>query len=84
MAERHIRIRYFAAAADIIGRDEETITFTESPSLGDLHKQLLKQYGQGIAQLLPISAYLVGGEITRDLTYQMSDRVDVLPPFAGG
>ncbi|MFC9840141.1 hypothetical protein ACFVKB_41165 [Rhodococcus sp. NPDC127530] len=53
MAENQVLVRYFAAAADIIGRDEETITFIDSPSLGDL-------------------------------TYPISGKVDVLPPFAGG
>ncbi|MFD9668191.1 MoaD/ThiS family protein [Rhodococcus sp. NPDC059968] len=84
MAENQVLVRYFAAAADIIGRDEETITFIDSPSLGDLHEQLLRQYGQGIAQLLSASACLVRGELTRDLTYPISGKVDVLPPFAGG
>ncbi|MDT2004241.1 MoaD/ThiS family protein [Rhodococcus opacus] len=84
MAENQVLIRYFAAAADIIGRDEETITFTVSPSLGDLQEQLLLQYGRGIAQLLAVSAFLVGGELTRDPAHPISAKVDVLPPFSGG
>jgi molybdopterin converting factor small subunit len=84
VAENHVLVRYFAAAADRTGRDEETITFTGSSSLGDLHEQLLRQYGQGIAPLLSVSAYLIGDELTRDLTYPISGKVDVLPPFAGG
>jgi molybdopterin converting factor small subunit len=84
VAEIHVLVRYFAAAADILGRDEETITFSVPPSLGDLHEQLLKQYGQGIAELLSASAYLVRGVLTRDPTYSISGKVDILPPFAGG
>lgn len=84
MAENQVLIRYFAAAADIIGRDEETLIFTGEPLLGGLHEQLLQQYGQGIAQLLSVLAYLIGGELTRDPTYPLSGKVDALPPFAGG
>lgn len=84
MADNQVLIRYFAAAADIIGRDEETIIFTGTPSLGDLHEQLLQEYGQRIAQLLSVSAFLVGGELTRDPTHPISGKVGVLPPFAGG
>lgn len=43
MADNQVLIRYFAAAADIIGRAEETTIFTGTPSLGDLHEQLLQE-----------------------------------------
>jgi molybdopterin synthase sulfur carrier subunit len=33
---------------------------------------------------LRVSAFLVGDDLTRDPSATFGDRVDVLPPFAGG
>ena len=73
-------VRYFAAAAEAAGRDDETITAT---SVGELRGILLSRY-PAMAKVLESGSFLVDGVVTRDASRAIVDRVDVLPPFSGG
>lgn len=91
-----IEVRYFAAAADAAGRDEETVELPAGADLAALRALLLDRYGADMQRVLSVAAFLVEGagpggaggpvqgELTRDLTHPVGSRVDVLPPFAGG
>lgn len=80
MAE--VLVRYFAAAADAAGRQEETIEST--PTVGELRALLIARYGPGMERVLASGSFLVDGVVSRDDLRQVGARVDVLPPFAGG
>lgn len=75
------RVRYFAAAEEAAGREEEV---RSEPTLGDLRAALSREYPE-LGRILPRCAVLVGGSRGGDDTPLPSDvLVDVLPPFAGG
>ena len=75
------RVRYFAAAREAAGREEETRT---ERTLGELRAALGADYPE-LGGILPRCAVLVGGARTEDDTRLDADvLVDVLPPFAGG
>jgi molybdopterin converting factor small subunit len=79
-----IVVRYFAAAADAAGREEEGIALPEGAVTGDLKALLIEQYGDGMARVFRSGSLLVDGRATRDDTVPLGARADVLPPFAGG
>lgn len=75
------RVRYFAAAEEAAGRDEEVRT---EETLGELRAALTNDYPD-LGGILPRCAVLVGGSRAGDDAPLGSDvLVDVLPPFAGG
>ncbi|MDP3207960.1 MAG: MoaD/ThiS family protein [Rhodoglobus sp.] len=77
-----IAVRYFAAAADAAGREEESL-----PPLGtvrELKSVLVERYGDAMARVLASGSFLVDGVVSRDDGRALGSRVDVLPPFAGG
>lgn len=75
------RVRYFAAAEEAAGREEEVRT---ESTLGDLRAALSSEY-PSLGHILPRCAVLVGGSRAGDDAPLASDvLVDVLPPFAGG
>lgn len=81
-----IELRYFAAAAQAAGRTEERLEATGPLTLAGLREHLA---GRGIemARVIGISTFLVNGLSTpADSLAPLvdGDRVDVLPPFAGG
>lgn len=75
-----VRVRYFAAAAEAAGRDEEDL---DAATVGELAELLLARY-PALAPVLRRGAFLVDGLVTRDPARALGDRVDVLPPFSGG
>ncbi len=77
-----VRVRYFAAAEEAVGRDEET---RSEPTLGALREALAADHPR-LAAILPRCAVLVAGSRTEEsATVLGTDTlVDVLPPFAGG
>lgn len=75
-----VLVRYFAAAADAAGREEETLTVA---TVGELRDLLLARY-PGMAAVLAKGSFLVDGVVTRDSGRALGARVDVLPPFSGG
>ena len=78
MAE--VVVRYFAAAAEAAGREEEHLT---ASTVGELRDTLLVSY-PALAAVLAKGSFLVDGVVTRDPTRPITARVDVLPPFSGG
>jgi len=80
-------VRYFAAAADAAGREEEVLDPDRSASLttvGAVRAHLVAQYGAPMARVLENGSFLVDGVVRRDDATPIGARVDVLPPFAGG
>lgn len=82
MAEvKSLRVRYFAAAAEAAGVEEESL---EAASLGDLKQLLVAKYGSAMERVLASGSFLVDGVVSREPSTALGTRVDVLPPFAGG
>lgn len=76
-------IRFFAAAADVVGADELMIEVT---SVGELRDWLRNDYGTSAARVIDKCSVLIDGirsESDSD-TINSSNLVDILPPFAGG
>lgn len=90
---RPLKIRYFAAAAEAAGTDEEL--WPDTATLGELRRALAERYGGAMARVLDAGSFLVDGTVRRD-DGPLHDAsapaaaagdpltVDVLPPFAGG
>lgn len=75
-----IHVRYFAAAAEAAGREEEYLT---ASTVGELRDTLLASY-PALAPVLAKGSFLVDGVVTRDPARTITAKVDVLPPFSGG
>lgn len=74
-------LRYFAAAAELAGRDAET---RAEPTVGQLRRGLVADY-PALGGILDRCALLVDGSRTDDdAPLRAGTRVDVLPPYAGG
>lgn len=73
-------MRYFAAAAEAAGREEETLT---AETVGELREALLGRH-PALDPVLAKGSFLVDGVVTRDPARALGARVDVLPPFSGG
>ena len=76
-----VRVRYFAAAAERAGLDEEE---RSEASLAALRAALIGDHPD-LGEILPRCAVLVDG-VRTDTDAPLADGVlvDVLPPFAGG
>jgi molybdopterin synthase sulfur carrier subunit len=79
-----VTVRYFAAAADAAGREEEQLEFGEPATLGALRDALVARYGAPMEQVLKSGSFLVDGTVRRDPAHALAAQVDILPPFAGG
>lgn len=78
-----VLVRYFAAAAEAAGRSEE---LWDEPvaTVGELRDALAGRYGAAMSRVLDTGSFLVDGVVSRDRARALGQRVDVLPPFAGG
>jgi molybdopterin converting factor small subunit len=78
-----VLVRYFAAASEAAGRADE---LWDSPvaTVGELRAALAERYGAAMARVLETGSFLVDGVVSRDPARPLGERVDVLPPFAGG
>lgn len=79
-----VEVRYFAAVADAVGKQSEALELPAAATIGDLRVALTSAYGSDLTPILDACAFLVGDELTRNAGARLTDRVDVLPPFAGG
>lgn len=79
MAE--VLVRYFAAAAEAAGTEEETLN---ASTVGELRTVLADAYGEPMKRVLASGSFLVDGVVSQDDARALGERVDVLPPFAGG
>ena len=74
-------MRYFAAAVDAAGCEEEVLDAEQSDTLttvGAVRAHLIARYGE------PMARVLENGVVQRHDATPIGARVDVLPPFAGG
>ena len=74
-------VRYFAAAAEAAGMEEELL---DASTVGDLKALLIEKYGDPMKKVLASGSFLVDGVVSRDDAVGIGARIDVLPPFAGG
>ncbi|MGR0218287.1 MoaD/ThiS family protein [Agromyces sp. ZXT2-6] len=77
-----VLVRYFAAAAEAAGVEEERLD--AAPTLGELRDALVARYGAPMARVVANGSFLVDGVVRRDPATPVGTQVDVLPPFAGG
>lgn len=81
-----VEIHYFAAATEAAGRTEERLDVPAGTTLAALRETLAGR-GLAMAKVIGVSSYLVNSLSTpADSLTPLADgdRVDVLPPFAGG
>ncbi len=78
-----LQVNYFAAAAEAAGCESETLA-VESPTVGAVRAMLIERYGVPMQRVLASGSFLVDGVVRRDDAVSVGERVDVLPPFAGG
>lgn len=76
-------IRFFAAAADVVGVSERDMS---AVTVGDLRAQLEQTYGVSAARVISRCSVLVDGVRAEsdEVSLVGATLVDVLPPFAGG
>ncbi|MEJ6489407.1 MoaD/ThiS family protein [Leucobacter sp. USCH14] len=79
-----ITVRYFAAAADAAGREEEAWELGAPPTLEALRTELVEQYGKAMHRVIRSGSFLVDGAVRCDDGAITGNVVDVLPAFAGG
>lgn len=79
-----VTIRYFAAAAEASGCEEEVLVLDGKRTVGALKAMLEQRYGDEMRSVLRTGSFLVDGVVRRDAGQPIGARVDVLPPFAGG
>ena len=81
-----VELRYFSAAAEAAGRPEERLELPAGTTLAALREQLAGR-GLEMSRIIGISSCLVNALSTPadSLTpLEDGDRIDILPPFAGG
>ncbi len=78
-----VRVRYFAAAAEAAGREEEMLFLPAGTTVGELREDLARRHA-GLEAVMRSGSFLVDSVVSRDLSRPIGERVDVLPPFAGG
>lgn len=75
-------MRYFAAAAESAGCEEETLV---GDTVGELRAAMVAAHGPGLARVLGRCSVLVAGVRSDEVdAVPAGVVVDVLPPFAGG
>lgn len=79
-----VHVRYFAAAADAAGVEEEQLDVGAASTLGELKAILDERYGLEMRRVLASGSFLMDEVVERDPAAALAGRVDVLPPFAGG
>ncbi|WP_460794974.1 MoaD/ThiS family protein [Microbacterium sp. GXF0217] len=78
-----MRVRFFAAAAEAAGREEQDIA--TASTLGALLANLRSEHGAEFTRVLARCAIRVdGAAVDDDHVIAETATVDVLPPFAGG
>ncbi len=84
MTDAVVTVRYFAAAAEAAGCEEEQLALSGEPTLGALKAVLVERYGDLMGRVVESGSFLMDGVVRRDETHPVGERVDILPPFAGG
>jgi molybdopterin converting factor small subunit len=81
---RRVLVRYFAAASEAAGTQEQTLDIPSDFTLAWLRGYLVKAYGPAMAAAIKNGSFLVDGIAETDDQAKIGGTVDVLPPFAGG
>lgn len=78
-----VTVRYFAAAAEAVGADQESY---QGDTLGSLREAMARRHGSAADPVLLRCSWLVDGTRADDPALALPEgaTVDVLPPFAGG
>lgn len=80
-----VTVRYFAAAAEAAGVEEEILSAGDAgTTVGELRALLVDRYGPTMARVVANGSFLVDGVVQRDGAAELGANVDVLPPFSGG
>ncbi|MGX5696628.1 MoaD/ThiS family protein [Agromyces soli] len=79
-----VTVRYFAAAAEAAGLEEERLDLPAGATVGALREVLAERYGSAMQKVLQSGSFLVDGTVRRDPATPVGASVDILPPFAGG
>ncbi|MFF2389656.1 MoaD/ThiS family protein [Agromyces sp. NPDC058104] len=79
-----VTVRYFAAAAEAAGTEEEALELPDGTTVGHLRDELAARYGAAMQRVLQNGSFLVDGTVQRDPATALGAAVDILPPFAGG
>ena len=76
-------VRYFAAAAEAAGTEQEQVG---AGTLGLLIDELRSRHGARFTRVLEVSSVLHDGRYVEDTSTPLTDDavLDILPPFAGG
>lgn len=76
-------VRYFAAAAEAAGTEQEQVA---AATLGGLLADLRTRHDARLTRVLEVSSILHDGRYVSDPATPLPDGavLDVLPPFAGG
>jgi molybdopterin synthase sulfur carrier subunit len=82
-AER-VLVRYFAAAAEAAGTEEETLEVPAEATLAWLRGRLIEGYGDAMTTAIRNGSFLIDGVAETDDDVRLGTSVDVLPPFTGG
>lgn len=89
-AETAIAVRYWASARAAAGVDSETVSADGPVSLADLVAALVARHGDArLEQVLGVCSVLVGDRPAgtgdrAEVVVAPGERVEFLPPFAGG
>jgi sulfur-carrier protein len=83
-AVMNVTVRYFAAAAEAAGCEQEELSLEHDATLGSLRSILESRYGEPMRNVMRTGSFLIDRVVRRDNSFPLSARVDVLPPFAGG
>ena len=84
MTTRPVLVRYFAAASEAAGVQEQTLDVPPDGTLSWLRSCLVTTYGTAMAAAIRNGSFLVDGVAKTDDDSPIGEKVDVLPPFAGG
>ena len=93
-AQNQVSVRYFAAARAAAGVEQEEVTLDGQLRSGATREQFIelltslhREVPAGeppLSRVLPQCSFLVDGVALTDGKVVPGNRVDVLPPFAGG
>ncbi|MFC4081522.1 MoaD/ThiS family protein [Amycolatopsis samaneae] len=81
-----VLVRYFASARAAAGTEEEKVRLPGGATVADAVRLLRELHPGGLSRILDAASLLLNEVAVRDTgrTLCDSDRLDVLPPFAGG
>ncbi len=80
----HIRVRYFAALRETVGREEETVELSEGIDVAAVRDILATRY-PALATLLPRCVTAVNrAYVAANTVLQPDDELVFVPPLGGG